>query len=45
MTRQDRRVDHEAPIGDRAVPDLVIALALALESAAVLAEESLEARV
>jgi hypothetical protein len=33
VTRLDLAVNHEASLGDRAEPDLVIALTVALESA------------
>jgi hypothetical protein len=43
MTRFDEAVCHEAPISDRALPKLVIALALPNESAALLNKDRCDA--
>jgi hypothetical protein len=39
MARLDLRINREAALGERAVPDLVIAFALALQSAPGVAQQ------
>jgi hypothetical protein len=41
---QDLGVDHETPLGQWAVPDLMVAFALALETASALLEDAFELR-